>query len=334
LRPDRIALSLLAAILALGLYALWPRAGMPERLASGAPAPMSGERPIPPPPPGVQLRAPSFDILRIEPNGFGAAQGRAEPLARVTLRTETGADLGSGAADDRGEWVIMMRTGLAPGGHVLHLIAEMPDGTGVSSAEDAVVALAERPEGRPLVVLMSPGEASRVLQSPQGPEARALSLEVMDQEAQGTTRFSGRADPGRSLYFYGDNHFLAQTSADDEGHWVLSFEPQRLNDALVLRIDVLGQDGVVRRRLQMSLQSEDGGARPAFPPARPGLIIADAGRGAWRIVRGDKRQPADWTMILSESTQKALDPAQSYPGQVPVAATVRPPDGIMPAVDR
>jgi hypothetical protein len=333
LRPSTIAIGLLAATVALGLAVLiWPgRAPLRSEVGSQPMPFMTGERPLRPPSPGANVRPPHFDILRIEPDGQGAAQGRAEPLARVTLRTETGMDLGAGAADDRGEWVIMMVTRLAAGDHVLRLIAEMADGSGVPSAEEAVVALAEKPIGRPLVVLMSEAEGSRVLQSPQGPETRPLCLQSVDEKARGDLRLSGRADPGRSLNVYADGRFLAQTAVDDEGQWTLSLAPGALKPgAHRLRLDVLNESGAVGRRLEASFTGLAGGTgRPNADRARAEVAV-DAEEQGWRITRADARQ----SFIFGLNTGTPLDPAPFLPGQVPPPTAANPPEGIMPAADR
>lgn len=70
---------------------------------------------------------PSFDVVRIEPNGDAVIAGRAEPRSQVTI-LDGGADLGAVEADGRGEWVYLPNSALEPGPHELKLKSLLPDG--------------------------------------------------------------------------------------------------------------------------------------------------------------------------------------------------------------
>ena len=335
--PNRIALGLLIATVTFGLV-LWLVARRAEPPPGGMAVPAwtaAGERPVPPLPPGVQVRLPVFDILRIEPSGSGAAQGRAEPRARIALKSEAGLKLGTVDADERGEWVIVIAHPLPPGDHLLDLVAEMPDGRGVRSAEQAVVSLPDKPEGRPLVVLMSPNAVSQVLQSPEGPETRPLCLEAVDEDGTGALRLGGRADPGRLLRIYADNRLLAQIGADDEGHWLASLGAGTLAPGIHrFRLDQLREDGGVEERMEVRFEGLSAGAgKPDKAEARVPLRIVRSEDG-WQITSRDEHGAARRTIIYGAEAGRLVDPAPVYPGQVPPTAIASPPEGIVPAADR
>ncbi len=54
--------------------------------------------------PAAPVTKPSFDIVRVNPDGGTVIAGRAAPHANVTL-TADGQKIGTVTADDRGEWV-------------------------------------------------------------------------------------------------------------------------------------------------------------------------------------------------------------------------------------
>src|SRR5690348_12696066 len=102
-----------------------PRAsGPPPTVAEGSP---SGSA------------APSFDIVRVTPQGEAVIAGRAEPGAEVIVRDGL-RELGRVKANQSGEWVLLPTEPLAPGPHQLSLDARAgPSGPARSS--EGVVAL-------------------------------------------------------------------------------------------------------------------------------------------------------------------------------------------------
>ena len=125
---------------------------------------------------------PSFDTVRITPDGWAVIAGRAEPGARVTVRSAS-IDLGSETADRRGEWTLVPYIAIPPGDHELWAIATLPDGTQVESEHVLVVSVPDpdEDEGSVLAVLVPrEGEGrSTVLQKP---EARDEALDVASRD--------------------------------------------------------------------------------------------------------------------------------------------------------
>jgi hypothetical protein len=68
---------------------------------------------------------PSFDVVRIDPNGDTVIAGRAQPGSKVTI-IDNEKDLGVVDADSRGEWVFLPGSPLDPGPHELTLRSKMP----------------------------------------------------------------------------------------------------------------------------------------------------------------------------------------------------------------
>ena len=74
-------------------------------------------------PPVAPDAAPSFDIVRVSPDGDAVIAGRAAPGATVTV-LEDGRPIGHATADARGEWVLLPTQPLASGKRALSLEVE------------------------------------------------------------------------------------------------------------------------------------------------------------------------------------------------------------------
>ncbi len=94
--------------------------------------------------PAARPRPPSFDVVRVEPSGEAVIAGRAAPGSRITVLDGTRV-IGTVVADERGQWVIVVKRPLAPGAHELSLEARISDGT-VLLSENIVVVSVPRPQ--------------------------------------------------------------------------------------------------------------------------------------------------------------------------------------------
>jgi len=86
---------------------------------------------------------PSFDVVRVNPQGDVVIAGRAAPNAEVTIR-QGDTVLGTVRADDRGEWVFVPKTPLSPGSRELSLSARGAGGTIIASKRNVVVVVPEK----------------------------------------------------------------------------------------------------------------------------------------------------------------------------------------------
>lgn len=87
--------------------------------------------------------APSFDVVRIKPNGDAVFAGRAAPGAKVSI-VDGGRVIGETVADPRGEWVYLPTEALPPGSRELGLSARHADGGVVESASVVVLHVPDR----------------------------------------------------------------------------------------------------------------------------------------------------------------------------------------------
>ncbi len=128
--------------------------------------------------------APSFDVVRVEPDGNTLVAGRAAPGAIVELRN--GDEILSRAtADANGEWVMILDQLLKQGVSDLSLAAKADEASEpVLSTGSVTVALPKDGKGELLVIETKPGQASEIL---------ALMSEKAKAAAQETEKVAAAA---------------------------------------------------------------------------------------------------------------------------------------------
>ncbi len=102
---------------------------------------------------------PSFDIVRVEPNGDAVIAGRTEPGSTVTIMSHDGA-LAEVATDDSGAWVAILDQPLAPGDHELWVSAQSEDGKRLESNVAVVMSVPDAVAGETAVATVEEGDDS------------------------------------------------------------------------------------------------------------------------------------------------------------------------------
>ncbi|WP_186394758.1 LysM peptidoglycan-binding domain-containing protein [Stappia sp. TSB10GB4] len=130
---------------------------------------------------------PSFDLMRVEPDGSAVVAGRSEAGAIVALLAN-GQVVGRGIANAAGEFAIVLDEPLPPGAHAVTLETRDADGKVLneSSQSMAVSVPQDRSAGEVLVMLNEPGAPSQILQKPQ---------QIADAGAAADQATSGQAAP-------------------------------------------------------------------------------------------------------------------------------------------
>ncbi|MCG8358224.1 MAG: Ig-like domain-containing protein, partial [Kiloniellales bacterium] len=273
---------------------------------------------------------PSFDVVRVEPNGDTVIAGRAEPGSEVTVM-DGDREIGSVTADSAGQWVAIIDRPLAPGSHQLGLRADATDGVSVESTDVVIVAIPSPPspeasgepaeataesDATPLAVLAPrQGQApSEVLQLPEdeGLSDQALVLSAVDYDASGRVVISGRSEAEGRVMVYLDNELLGQTMADPEGRWVLSPESEVETGLHQLRVDQVSERGSVLARVETPF------SRAALlinlPEER--FVVVQPGNSLWRIARRSYGEGLRYSVIFQSNRDQIRDPDLIYPGQI------------------
>jgi hypothetical protein len=195
------AAAAVVAVLVGVLY--WSWSGSPETSQNAAPV-QTAQPPAPPQQPGSSQQAaakpaapseapppapakdapivPTFDVVRVEPDGESVIAGRAAPGATIELLR--GDQVHARAAADASGLFAIVPPPLPPGSHQVMLQSIAPDGTRQRSAQSVTVVLTDG-KTRPLVTLTSPDKPTVVLSNPEPPEARVAEAPKPDAKPAG-----------------------------------------------------------------------------------------------------------------------------------------------------
>lgn len=253
---------------------------------------------------------PSFDVVRIDPQGNTVMAGRAAPSATVVI-LDGDAEIGRIAADGRGEWVFIPPQPLPPGTHELSLRVDR-DGMPPLISENVVVMSVPEGEGDVLIIETArDGGTSRVLQAPAQPREIDLSIETVDYNDEGKVFLSGQARNGNTVQIYLDNVFAGRTQVDSTGYWSIeSSEIATVGDHTIRADELDGESNVVSR-VEVPFRRQ-----PPDPSAQPGAITVVKGNSLWRIARRVYGEGVMFTLIYEANRDQIKDPDLIYPGQV------------------
>jgi hypothetical protein len=273
----------------------------------------------------VDPMRPTFDIVRVTPEGGLVAAGRAAADSAVTLRVDS-TPFETVDADPRGEWVMLPEERLAPGTHELGLLARLPDGSTVESS-DVVVVVVPTPEqiaaggteGQALAVILPNGEgaSTELLQGlepapGEGIASGDLSIDSVDYDEHGNVVIGGRAPVGSELRLYLDNELIGTAEADTSGRWSIQPETPIDPGLHALRVDNVTDDGKVIARVETPFQRDELGANVSQDQA----VVVQPGNSLWRIARRIYGEGLRYTVIYEANREQIRDPDLIYPGQV------------------
>jgi nucleoid-associated protein YgaU len=262
--------------------------------------------PSPRPAPQPATPSPSFDVVKVAPDGTAVIAGRAAPGAKVTVLDGT-RPLGTVGADSRGEWVLLPKAPLPAGARQLRLEAHNPNGATLQSQQSVALSVGNAQVALAVALPQGAG-AAKVLQRPGGP-APGLSLDAVDYGGKGGLSLSGHATPGATVQLYLDDRPLAVAKAAADGSW--SATTRLAAGGRELRLDEIGADGRVGRRTAMPLV----GALAQHLAQGQDYVVAP-GNNLWQIARRTYGSGLRYTIIYSANLQHIRNPDLIYPGQV------------------
>lgn len=109
---------------------------------------------------------PSFDVVRVEPDGSVVIAGTAAPQSLVEVIAQEQV-LASSKADIAGAFAIVFDNPLKPGDYQLSLRATDPKNVVVASTETAVISIPASPSGEVLAMVEEPGKPAEIITAPQ-----------------------------------------------------------------------------------------------------------------------------------------------------------------------
>lgn len=277
------------------------------------------------PAPAAPVQKPSFDVVRINPQGDTVMAGRAAPGSQVTI-ADGGKEVGHVQADEHGDWVFVPSTPLTPGPRELTLSERAPDGSETKGDRSVLLVVPEvaaagtspSQNAPPLAVLTGPNAAPLMLTGPGQPPGATpgdharLALGAAEYDEHGEIRLSGTAPPGASVRLYVDNRPIGRAVANPDGQWSMSAGATVGPGAHRLRLDQIAPDGKVAARLDRPFSREQLAA--ADLPA--GKVAIRPGQNLWTLARHAYGQGIRYTVIYQANRQDIRDPDLIYPGQV------------------
>jgi nucleoid-associated protein YgaU len=299
--------------------------------------------PVAPLPAAPQPAAPSVDVVRVDQEGSLVMAGRAQPGETLTIRSGVTA-LGSVKAGSDGQWVFLPDATLPSGVHQLSVSDQMAPATDTAAQTTVLLslpdqggtgALASVPGAKlksgPMVVLTQGSGPPRLLLAPPGSHPGPVGLDVVQYDDQGRIRFTGHAQPGRTVRLYVNNRIVGDAVADLHGVWTLSPAADMPPGVYQLRTDELAASGTVMARSEVPF------ARASLNQVlAPGQGVVQPGDCLWTIARHTYGRGIVYTAIFAENRDQIRDPARIYPGQafhMPTsdeAAHAPPPSALTP----
>jgi hypothetical protein len=255
---------------------------------------------------------PSFDVVRVSPNGELVIAGRGTPGLEVII-LENDWLIGRATADQRGEWVFVPEIPLKPGKHQLSLKTRLP-GAELDSPSVVAVMVPEAADGQAMAVkLPRDGGDSTLLQVPGKSEIPPLAINLIDQLPDGNLTIGGIALPDSVVLVYLDNQYIGRATTDEKGNWRLRTEGNpNTAKAKTVRADETTKDGKVTKRAEAPF------ARVAMleRPAHDMILVIEPGSNLWRIARKIYGSGTAYTTIYAANREQIRDPNLIYPGQV------------------
>jgi nucleoid-associated protein YgaU len=309
-RVFQVAAIVVVAIVVAGL-AYW-------RWTAQRPSPPATPPPLnaaaPPAAPSPSVTPPSFDVVRVDPQGQAVIAGRAAPGAQVTVH-DGDKVLGQVTANQSGEWVLLPKEPLAPGQHQLSLTARGKSGAETSSTGVVAMMVPQRapgaqpaPENAPVAVLV-PRRGSGPAKAMQLPPGRKLALDVIEYDAAGTVQLLGRAQLGSRVNAYLDDKADGHAATGSIGQWSLTLERQVPEGKYQLRLDALDAKGRSLAHLKLTFSR-------VAPPSGAVAVDIQPGNNLWRIAEYSYGDGLQYTQIYQANRTQIHDPNLIYPGQV------------------
>lgn len=334
--PWVIAVAVVVAVGWAGSRYVWPARTLVEVVAAGVavpvgPAPTLVRQPVSTaavpalpdpgavtlgaePAVGVSGRGPSFDIVRVGPQGDAVIAGRAAPGAEVIVR-DGNSEVARTRADRQGSFVAVPAVPLAAGGRELTLASRSASGAEVKGDGAVVLDVPRVPAAAaPVVALLVPGSgAPRILQGRQAPASAgaAVTLDTVDYDDAGAIRFTGGATADGGLRLYIDNGPVGDARADASGRWTMTPAGAVTAGVHMVRVDHLGADGRVLARVELPFQR----AAVQGADVAGGQVVVQPGQSLWRLARLAYGRGVQYRVIYLANRDQIRDPRLIYPGQ-------------------
>lgn len=236
--------------------------------------------------------APTFDVLRVEPDGSAVVAGKAQPGAKLEILSN-GKVIAQTTIDGTGDFAAVFDNPLPPGDHELVLRSTDASGKATQSEEVATVSVPENKAGELLAMVSKPGKASRVLAMPEAaPPALQLQQAAQSQQPAATSETGASNTPapaagvmapaaapltstvqvsavefeGSKIFVAGsapaastvralvDDREIGKTTAEASGHFVIEGDVDLTVGSHIITVEELNADGTVKVRVRVPFE--------------------------------------------------------------------------------
>ena len=235
---------------------------------------------------------PTFDVLRVEPDGSAVIAGKAQPGAKLEILSN-GKVVAQTTIDGTGDFAAVFDNPLPPGDHELVLRSTDASGKATQSEEVATVSVPDGKTGELLAMISKPGKASRVLAMPEAappalqpqaapsqqpaatsepsantasaplagtaaPSAAApltSSVQVTAVEFEGSKIFvAGSAPAGSTVRALVDDREIGKSTTEASGHFVVEGDVDLSVGSHIITVEELNADGTAKVRVRVPFE--------------------------------------------------------------------------------
>lgn len=333
-RNARAIVVVLAAAAALGVVAYAVNRGTPEPEAAAPPAEHAAapapEAPAEPEPAPAAEAAPTFDVVRVAPDGSALVAGTAAPGAEVTVYAGD-APIAEATADADGNFVAMFDAEPSAAPQALTLgvgdrrsaetVMLLPAAPATAEATPAA-APATEPDAEPAIAATAIVRSDAVEVVPAPGSGGGVALGAISYGEAGAVTLDGVGTAGSAVRAYVNGRLAEEAAVGADGRWSLALDDVDAG-LYTLRIDQLAADGRVASRVETPFQRDF----PRAPLPRPageaagvetpgGTITVQPGNNLWTIARSHYGSGMLYTQIFTANRDLIRDPELIYPGQI------------------
>lgn len=253
------------------------------------------------------VTVPVFDVLRLEADGSLVIAGKAAPNSQVDLLSKTRV-LGSTKAGENGDFAIVLEQALKSGDYQLVLRATSGENSVATSQQTAILSVPATPEGQVLALVEEPGQASRMITTPQaaptiqqpegsdvpvaqhgssapysvlppqnvqggstGQDAKSdISIAVEAVEIEGASVFiAGHARGGQTVNISANELLLGTAIITPEGRYLVQTQQPLAVGDYIIRADLMDKGGKVLATARVPFRRVEGENIAAVAPSAP-----------------------------------------------------------------
>jgi nucleoid-associated protein YgaU len=331
-----------------------PPAGQPAEQPAGpgaapeAPAEAGTEGPA------VPTAAPTFDVVRVAPDGSALVAGTAAPGAEVTIYAGD-APLAETTADADGNFVAMFDAAPSAAPQALTLgvgdrrssetVMLLPDAPTLPANTSPPSAAATEGAAEPTIAATAIVREDTVEVVPAPGSGGDVVLGAISYGEEGAVTLDGVGRAGSAVRAYVDGRLAEEAAVGADGRWQLSLDDVDAG-LYTLRIDQVDPDGRVASRVETPFQrdfpraplprpgtgAETGAETGAVPPG--GTITVQPGNNLWTIARSHYGSGMLYTQIFTANQDLIRDPELIYPGQIFTMPAADAPPPAAPGMPR